>query len=110
MAEDKWEVYQDKQEQWRWRRTASNGNIVGASTQGYVEKISAESNAEHYGMNGKFNPDGKWDFYEDHKGEWRWRHTAKSGNIIGAASEGYNKRPDCVANAKRHGCPDDACA
>lgn len=35
---DKWEFYKDPKGEWRWRRTASNGNIVGASTQGYVNK------------------------------------------------------------------------
>lgn len=108
MAEDKWEIYQDNQSQWRWRRSASNGNIVGASTQGYTEKLHCEENAAHYGYNGQFKPAGKWEFYQDNKSEWRWRHTADNGNIVGAASEGYNTKPDCVANAKRHGCPDEA--
>jgi len=29
---DKWEFYTDKKDEHRWRRTASNGNIVGAAT------------------------------------------------------------------------------
>jgi len=31
----KFELYQDKKGEWRWRRTATNGNIVGASSEGY---------------------------------------------------------------------------
>ena len=31
---DKWEFYQESNGDWRWRRTAPNGNIVGASTEG----------------------------------------------------------------------------
>lgn len=34
---DSWEIYQSGS-QWRWRRTASNGDIVGASTESYVNK------------------------------------------------------------------------
>jgi uncharacterized protein YegP (UPF0339 family) len=30
---DKWEFYKDGSDKWRWRRKASNGNIVGASSQ-----------------------------------------------------------------------------
>jgi uncharacterized protein YegP (UPF0339 family) len=35
---DKWGFYQDPQKLWRWRRVASNGKIVGSSSQGYVNK------------------------------------------------------------------------
>lgn len=35
VVSDKWEFYQDKKCEWRWRRKASNGRIVGASSEGY---------------------------------------------------------------------------
>ena len=44
-----------------------------------------------------------WEFYKDKKGEWRWRRTATNGRIVGASSEGYINRVDCVANAERNG-------
>jgi uncharacterized protein YegP (UPF0339 family) len=47
--------------------------------------------------------DDKWEFYKDAAGEWRWRRTAPNGNIVGASSEGYKNKLDCVGNAKRHG-------
>ena len=104
MHNDSWEFYEDKKGEWRWRRTAPNTNIiVGASTEGYKARADAVKNAEHYGYNGKFNAAGKWEFYEDKKGEWRWRHTAVNGNIIGASTEGYKNKADCTANAERHG-------
>lgn len=102
-ATDKWEFYEDKRGEWRWRRRATNGNIVGAVTEGYKAKADAVKNAEHYGYNGKFNPAGSWEIYTDKAGEWRWRHTAANGKIIGAASEGYKNKADAEANAKRHG-------
>jgi uncharacterized protein YegP (UPF0339 family) len=95
---DKFEVYQDKKDEWRWRRTASNGNIVGAASEGYKAKADCEAN-----MNRGPNPKDKWEFYEDKRGEWRWRRKAVNGNIIGAASEGYKAKRDAEANAARQG-------
>jgi uncharacterized protein YegP (UPF0339 family) len=48
-AKDKWEFYQDNAEKWRWRRTASKGEIVGASSQGYASKASCIENAKRNG-------------------------------------------------------------
>ena len=45
----------------------------------------------------------KWEFYKDKSGEWRWRRTATNGRIVGAATEGYINRLDCIENAKRNG-------
>jgi uncharacterized protein YegP (UPF0339 family) len=49
----KWEFYQDKVGKHRWRRTASNGNIIGASTQGYSSAKDAKENARLNGYEGK---------------------------------------------------------
>jgi outer membrane protein OmpA-like peptidoglycan-associated protein len=46
---DKWEFYKDAQDQWRWRRTAPNGNIVGAATEGYANIADCEGNARRNG-------------------------------------------------------------
>ncbi len=48
----------------------------------------------------------KWTFYKDGKGEWRWKRVASNGRIVGAATEGYKNRLDCVENAKRNGFTD----
>lgn len=32
------------------------------------------------------------------RGEYRWRVRARNGRILGASSEGYKHRCDCVAN------------
>lgn len=44
-----------------------------------------------------------WEFYKDESGLWRWRRKAANGLIVGAATQGYHNRVDCVANAKRAG-------
>lgn len=45
----------------------------------------------------------KWEFYEDKRGEWRWRRKAVNGEIVGSSSEGYNEKSACQENAKRNG-------
>lgn len=95
---DKFEVYKDKRGEFRWRRIASNGKIVGAASEGYTKKADCEKN-----MNRGPNKTDKWEFYKDKRGEHRWRRTASNGNIIGAASEGYKSKKDAVANAARQG-------
>ncbi|UIP27749.1 DUF1508 domain-containing protein [Photobacterium sp. TLY01] len=44
-----------------------------------------------------------WEFYQDNSSLWRWRRTASNGRIVGASSQGYVNRSDCVDNAKRNG-------
>lgn len=45
----------------------------------------------------------KWEIYQDGRGEWRWRRIAPNGREVGASTEGYRNRADCVANARRNG-------
>ena len=47
--EDTWIFYKDKSKKYRWRRTATNGQIVGASTQGYNTSKAMKDNAERNG-------------------------------------------------------------
>ena len=47
-----------------------------------------------------------WQFYKDKQNEWRWRRIASNGRIVGASSQGYQNRLDCVANAEREGFQD----
>ncbi len=41
------------------------------------------------------------EYYQDKRGEWRWRMVDGDGKVVGAACEGYTGRADCEANAKR---------
>lgn len=95
---DTFEVYTDKRGEYRWRRKAVNGQIVGASSEGYKKKADCEKN-----MNRGPVESDKWEFYKDKRGEYRWRRKASNGQIIGASSEGYTKKGDCEANAARQG-------
>ena len=95
---DKFEVYKDKRGEYRWRRIAPNGQIVGAASEGYNRKSDCEKN-----MNRGAVPSDKWEFYQDKRGEHRWRRKASNGNIVGSSSEGYKSRKDAEANAARQG-------
>jgi uncharacterized protein YegP (UPF0339 family) len=50
---DKWELYTDKAGEWRWRRRATNGRIVGASTEGYRWASDCIDNAKRNGFTPK---------------------------------------------------------
>jgi uncharacterized protein YegP (UPF0339 family) len=43
----------------------------------------------------------KLEYYKDSKGEWRWRRVAANGKVVGASTEGYKNKSDCIANANR---------
>jgi uncharacterized protein YegP (UPF0339 family) len=106
--DDKWEFYKDKRGEHRWRRRASNGNIVGAATEGYTGRSSCTANAERHGYNGNskgLGGDDNWEFYKDNSGEHRWRRRARNKEITGASSESYKSSGDCKANARRNGYP-----
>lgn len=49
---DKWQFYKDSAGQWRWRRIAANGRIVGASTEGYKNQADCKANARRNGYRG----------------------------------------------------------
>lgn len=44
---------------------------------------------------------GSVEYYQDKKGEWRWRMKDGDDKIVGTACEGYKAKSDCEANAKR---------
>ncbi|MCB1097576.1 MAG: DUF1508 domain-containing protein [Verrucomicrobiales bacterium] len=46
----------------------------------------------------------KWTLYKDKKSEWRWKRVASNGRTVGASTEGYKNRSECIENAQRNGC------
>ena len=47
---DKWEIYQDEIGGWRWRRISKNGQVIGASTEGYANRTACLRNARRNGL------------------------------------------------------------
>jgi len=44
-----------------------------------------------------------WEFYKDNSDKWRWRRIASNGRNVGASSQGYVNKSDCIENAVRNG-------
>lgn len=98
MADYTLEFYKDKKGGIRWRRTASNGEIVGASSEAYSSKANAEANANR-------NTAGdKWEFYKDKRGEHRWRcFSPANKRQVGKSTEGFASPSGCKNNARING-------
>lgn len=45
----------------------------------------------------------KTSIYKDSSDEWRWKTLAPNNRTIGASTEGYHNKQDCIENAKRNG-------
>ena len=45
----------------------------------------------------------RFEFYTDRAGFWRWRKIGANGLIIGASSESFSSRANCVHNAQLNG-------
>lgn len=52
MRSDRMLVYRDRAGRWRWRRTAPNGEVIGASHQGYATAHLAHENIERTQLGG----------------------------------------------------------
>ena len=40
-------------------------------------------------------------YYQDSKGEWRWRLKASNGRTLADSGEGYKKEQECLDDIKR---------
>lgn len=91
----KFEIYQDKKGEHRFRLKAGNGEIVGTS-QGYSSKSACENGTDSVKRNSakaEVVAEGegkcpKFEVYEDKGGSFRFRLIASNGEAI-LASQGY---------------------
>ncbi|HTK76242.1 MAG TPA: DUF1508 domain-containing protein [Gemmataceae bacterium] len=88
----KFEMFQDKAKEYRWRLKAANGEILGSSGQGYKAKADCKNGVERIKKDAEKL---KFEVYQDNKGEYRWRVIATNGQTIGSSSEGYKAKADC---------------
>jgi uncharacterized protein YegP (UPF0339 family) len=112
------EFYEDEKGESRWRVKASNGQIIGAATEGYLRKEHASNNLKALliyanetniriaseGMDQRTDPENDnlpVEFYKDNADEWRWRVTARNGSIVHAASEGYTSLAGAKTNLEK---------
>jgi uncharacterized protein YegP (UPF0339 family) len=94
-ASEKYEVYKDSTEEFRWRLKASNGTILATGGQGYKAKADAIHAIELLQKEAaKAKSTLKTETYKDTKGDHRWRIKASNGSIIAVSSEGYKNEAD----------------
>jgi uncharacterized protein YegP (UPF0339 family) len=83
----KFQVYQDKKQEYRWRLRAQNNKIVADCGEGYTQKADCE-----HGIDLLRRWDGEVEIYEDKGGGHRWRIRASNNNIFADSGEGYSRR------------------
>jgi uncharacterized protein len=89
----KFELYQGKDDQYRWRLKAANGAILATGGQGYKAKGDAKNGIASV-QKAAANPKANFEYYEDNKKEHRWRLKATNGQVIASSSEGYKAKAD----------------
>jgi uncharacterized protein YegP (UPF0339 family) len=134
-SQARFELYQSRDDQWRWRLRHRNGNVIADSGESYTRRHNAqngiesvrrnalgaslfviESEAELPAAEETFEPVAEatsratYELYEDQGGEWRWRLVHDNGNILADGSEGYGSRrgvEEAVDNVKGYIGPAD---
>ncbi|WP_053948328.1 YegP family protein [Halolamina sediminis] len=116
-SQARFELYEDKGGEFRWRLRHRNGNIVATSGEGYSQRHNAQKGLESVRRNAlgatllrvesedelaepgeTFEPpevvesQTTFELYEDKGGEFRWRLRHDNGNIVGDGGEGYSRR------------------
>jgi uncharacterized protein YegP (UPF0339 family) len=90
----KFEVYQDKEKEFRWRLKNADGKILATAGQGYKSKESCKKGVELLKTE-VGTTKLKFELYEDKAKEHRWRLKANNGQIVAASSDGYKTKADC---------------
>src|SRR4029453_924148 len=89
----KFELYQGKDDQYRWRLKAANGAVLATGGQGYKAKADAKNGIASV-QKAAASDKANFEFYEDNKKEHRWRLKATNGQVIASSSEGYKAKAD----------------
>jgi uncharacterized protein YegP (UPF0339 family) len=98
MSEGKLEIYKDKRGEFRWRRTSSNGEITGASSESYKAKRDCEANAN------RDTSGDRWEFYKDKRGGHRWRcFSTANKKQVGKSTEAFSSPANAKNNARLNG-------
>jgi uncharacterized protein len=98
MPDYKLEIYKDKRGDIRWRRTAENGEIVGASSEGYSSRKHCLANAE------RDTATDNWEFYRDKRGGYRWRcFSPANKKQVGKSTEAFSSKKNAENNARING-------
>jgi uncharacterized protein YegP (UPF0339 family) len=89
----RFEIYQDKAKEHRWRLKATNGQVIATSGQGYKDKRDTKNAIDRIKADAATKL--KFATYEDAAREHRWRLKATNGQIIATSGQGYRDKRDC---------------
>ena len=89
----KFETYQDKKKEHRWRLKATNGQVIATSGQGYKDKRDCTSAIDRIKKDAAAKL--KFETYEDARNAYRWRLKATNGQVIATSGQGYKDKRDC---------------
>ena len=87
------EMFQDKEKEFRWRLKQGD-DIIGTAGQGYKEKASCKKGIEGI-KKGLENGKDTFEVYEDNAKAFRWRLKASNGQVVAASNKGYKTKSDC---------------
>lgn len=116
-SQARFELFEDADEEWRWRLRHRNGNVIADSGEGYTRRHNAQNGLESVKRNAlggpvflidpaevtagaEFDPipevesRATFEVYTDDAGESRWRLVHDNGNILADSGEGYVTRQD----------------
>ncbi len=121
-SQGRFEVFQDRGDEWRWRLRHRNGNVIADSGEGYTRKHNANKGLQSVRRNAlgatilliepeeelpeegdSFEPvdarpsQATFEVFADQRGEHRFRLRHDNGNILADGGEGY----DSASNARR---------
>ena len=54
-SNESWKFYRDCRREWRWEKTASDGSVVGTSSEGFKTKADCEADARRMGKSELFS-------------------------------------------------------
>lgn len=97
LSKARFELYEDRRGEYRWRLRHQNGNIIADGGEGYTKRREAENAIDRLQTNVdsadtlEYDPAG-YELYLDGADEWRWRLRHKNGRILADSAEGYASR------------------
>jgi uncharacterized protein YegP (UPF0339 family) len=109
----RFEIYEDKAGEHRWRLVSGNDEIVADGGEGYSGRSECADAVERFQS---YAPsadtlavgDSTIEIYEDEAGEYRWRLRHRNGTILAVDGEGYSSRSSAVngVNSVKRNAPE----
>ncbi len=97
----RFEVYEDKAGEHRWRLVSGNDEIVADGGEGYSSRSEGNNAVERFQ---EYAPtadtltvgDSAIEIYEDGVGKYRWRLRHRNGTIMSTSRQGYSSRSGAI--------------